>query len=229
MLPQGRLHGTHTPSHVRVGAMFIHILQMRQLKHGGVEPHTLGHPADTWVSRDASEGGCSTPTTCASSQVTVGLGPELRPRGVPRCCRSTWPRRSGREGHHGGGWEGVLSPDSSRVRRGRPLGPTPTPHEPPTLVLSSTTRSPSADTQRTDFTDFRPIWGWGRRREGLVRAASSGAALPPPGPALTHRLQLLHSVFTHVHPPGLLHLHVAQVLGGEETGGQESSTVINTA
>lgn len=79
MLPQGQLHGAHTPSHVRVGTMFIHILQMRQLKHGGVEPHTLGHPADMWVSRDASEGDCSTPTICASSQVTVGLGPELRP------------------------------------------------------------------------------------------------------------------------------------------------------
>ena len=33
----------------------------------------------------------------------------------------------------------------------------------------------------------------------------------------THRLQLLHSIFTHVHPPGLLHLHVAQVLGGDLT------------
>lgn len=31
------------------------------------------------------------------------------------------------------------------------------PVRPPTLVLSSTTRSPSADTHRTDFTDFRPI------------------------------------------------------------------------
>lgn len=64
----------------------------------------------------------------------------------------------------GGGWEAFLHPT----------------HRPPTLVLSSTTRSPSADTHRTDFTDFRPIWGGGREQRGLIRIGSFRLLLPTP-------------------------------------------------
>ena len=58
----------------------------------------------------------------------------------------------------------VRRPRSSRLRRGGPTGAHSQAHRSPTLVLSSTTRSPSADTHRTDFTDFRPIWNGGRQR-----------------------------------------------------------------
>lgn len=62
------------------------------------------------------------------------------------------------------------------------------------------------------------------RGQGCLFCSDLAPSLLQP---FTHRLQLLHSIFTHVHAPGLLHLHVAQVLDGEGEGERETSTVIN--
>lgn len=41
----------------------------------------------------------------------------------------------------------------------------------------------------------------------------------------TYRLEPLHCVLADVHPPGLLHLHMSQVLQGTEAGERVSDAV----
>ena len=83
--------------------------------------------------------------------------------------------------------------------------------------------TPTGQTSRTsDPSEMEADRGCG---QGCLFCSDLAPSLLQP---FTHRLQLLHSIFTHVHPPGLLHLHVAQVLGGEgkEDMKQAQSSVI---